>query len=159
MWCRPHRCIVGGMRKLAGMIQPRDTKTRLAATLEWQMNRLIDCFLRGSSVSCFRNKYLLPCSNGIQWWVCDWLHLWILNNVANRDPENDSHAVCQGLVYIPQKGLWGRFEVPSWFSHCLDDQFRSLCFDFQWWEWWILFTRYTSMAYDKWDWQIDHWLI
>jgi hypothetical protein len=45
------------------------------------------------------------------------------------------------------------------FTCYLDDQFRSASFDFRRPKLWILFTGNTSMAYGKWERQIDNWLI
>jgi len=89
----------------------------------------------------------------------NWLYLRISNTVAHRDPENSRLAVGQRQIYMPHKRSWGAFKVPFLFHHRLDDQLRSASFDLQRLELWILFTGHTSMAYDKWEWKIDHWLI
>jgi len=106
-----------------------------------------------------RKDYLLPCSNGIPQQEFNWLYLRISNTVAYRDPENGSLAIGQRHVYMPHKCSWGKFKAPILFNRCLDDQLRSASFDLQRLKLWTLFTRHTSMAYDKWEWKIDHWLI
>jgi len=123
------------------------------------MNSLNDCFHRWHCASGSRKYYLLTCSNGVPLQDPNRLYLRISNTVAYRDPENRSLAICQGQVYTPHKPSWGKFKVPFLFNGCLDDQFRSASFDLQRLKLWIIFTGHTSMAYDKWEWKIDHWLI
>ena len=60
---------------------------------------------------------------------------------------------------MPQKRSWGKLKVPFLFNRCLEDQLRSASFDLQRLTLWIIFTGHTSMAYDNWEWKIDHWLI
>jgi len=123
------------------------------------MNYLNDCFLCWLCASGSRKDYLLPCSNGLPLQDLNRLCLRILNTVAYRDLQNGSLAIDQGQVYMPHKRSWGKFKVPFLFNRCLDDQFRSANFDLQRLKLWIVFTGHTSMAYDKWEWKIDHWLI
>jgi len=123
------------------------------------MNYPKDCFHRWHCASGSRKDYLLPWSDGIPLQDINRLYLRISNTVAYRDPENGSLAIGQGQVYMPHKFSWGKFKVPFLFNHCLDDQFKSASFDLQRLKLWIIFTGHTSMAYDKWEWQIDHWLM
>ena len=60
---------------------------------------------------------------------------------------------------MPHKGSRCKFKVPFLFNCCFDDQFRSASFDLHWLKLWILFTGQTSMAYNKWEWKIDYWMI
>jgi len=128
-------------------------------TFHWSMNYLNDCFHRWHCASGYGKYYLLPCSNGILLLDLNQLYFQISNPVAYRYLENGSLAIGQGLVNIPHKRLWDKFKVPIFFNRCLDNQFRSESFDLQRLKLWILFTGHTSMAYDKWEWKIDHWLI
>jgi len=89
----------------------------------------------------------------------NWDYWWILNKAASRAPENGGLGSGQGEVYIPHKHSWGKFKVPFLFYHCLDIRLCSASFDLQRPKMWILFTEHTSMAYDEWEWTIDHWLI
>ena len=82
-----------------------------------------------------------------------------MNTVAYRDPDNSSLPIGQWSVYMPHKHLWGKFKVPFLSNRCLDNQFRSASFNWQWLKLWIWFTRHTSNTYDKWEWKIEHWLL
>jgi len=123
------------------------------------MNYLNDCFHRWRCASGSRKDSWLPCRNGILLQDLNRLYVRNTNTVACRDPDDGSLAIGQGQVYMPHKRLWGKFKVPFLFNRCLDDQHRSASFDLQRLKLWILFTGHTFMAYDKWEWQIDHWLI
>jgi len=60
---------------------------------------------------------------------------------------------------MPFKRSWGKFKVPLMFDWCLDDEFGSASFDLQHLTFWIEFTGHSSLAYDKWEWKIHHWLM
>jgi len=122
------------------------------------MNHLKDCFHRWHCVSGCRKEYWLPCSNGIPLQEINQLYSWISNTVAYRDPEHCHLAFGLGQIYMPHKWLWGKFKVHCFFNRCLDDQFRHASFDLQQLTLWMLFTWHTSVADDKWEWKIDHWL-
>jgi hypothetical protein len=107
----------------------------------------------------FSQWILAPCSNGKLMQHFNLLCSRISNTVAFRYSENGCLATEQGQVYMPHKHSEGKFKVPFLFNCCLDNQFRSTRFDLQPLKLWILFSRHTSMAYDKWEWKIDHWLI
>jgi len=151
--------IVGGMRKLAGIIQPRKTQTIHRPTFQWEMNHLDDCFHHWHGASGPHKDYFLPCSNGISLQEFNRLYIQISNKVAYRDPENGSLAIGKGQVHMPPNCLSGKLTVPFLFNCWVDNQFRSVSFDLQWLKLWILFTGHTSMAYNKCEWKIDHWLI
>jgi len=123
------------------------------------MNHLNNCFHRWHCASGTRKDYLLLCSNGIPLQDFNWLKLRCWNKVAYRDPENGSLAIDQGLVYMPHKHSWGKFNVPFLFNRWLDNQCRTACFDLQQLQLCILFTGHGSMAHNKSEWTIDHWLI
>jgi len=123
------------------------------------MNHLNDCVYHWHCASGSSKDFLRPCSNGIPLQDSNQLFVRNSNNVAYRDPENCSMAIGQGHVQMPHKCLWGRFKVPFLYNGCLDDQFWSAWFDMQQLKLWILFTGYTSMPYDKWEWKKDHQLI
>jgi len=123
------------------------------------MNHLIKRFHCWHCASGSRKQYLLPCSNGILREEFNRLYWQISNKVAYSVPQNGSLAIGQGQVYMPHKHLWGKFNVPYIFNHCLDNQFRNASFDLQLLKLWILFTGHTSMAYNKWQWRIDLWFI
>jgi len=118
-----------------------------------------DSFHRWHYASGSRNDHLLPYCNGIPLQEFNRLYLRISNTVAYRDPENGSLAIGQRQLYMPHKRLWSKFKVPVLFHRCLDDQLRSASFDLHQPKLGILFTSHTFMAYDKWEWKIDHWLI
>jgi len=123
------------------------------------MNHLNYCvhWWHCASGSC--KDYLLLCSNHILLHNLNRLYLQILNTVAYRDLENGSLVIGQRQGYMPHECSWGRIKVPFLFICCLHDQFRSVSFNEQGLKLWILFTAHTSMAYNTWEWQIDHWLI
>jgi len=122
------------------------------------MYHINNCFLRWHSasgsrkVTCSRVAIVYRCKTPIKSIYGFW------TSVAYRDVENGSQPIGQGLVYMPHKRLWGIFNVPFSINHCLDDEFWS-SFDLQCLKLWILLTGHTSMAYHKWEWKIDHWLI
>jgi len=123
------------------------------------MNYLNDCFHRWHSApgSC-EDDFLLS-SNGIPLQDFIQLYIRISNKVTYRDPENGTLAIAQEQVYMPHKCLWGKFNVCVLFNCFLDDQFRSASFNLQQLKLWITFSKHTSMAYDKWEWKIDHLLM
>jgi len=123
------------------------------------MNHLNHCFHCWYCASGSQKNYLLPCSNGILLQDLSRLYVMILNTVVYRDPDNGSLARCPGQVSMPHKPLGGKFKVLFWFNCCLDDQFRSASFDLQWLILWIVFTRHTAMAYEKWELRILHRLM
>jgi len=159
MQWRPPRFIVSGMRKWRGLIQPRETQTLHVPTFQWELNHFNDWFHSWHCASDSCKDHVLPCSNGIPLQDFKRLYLRTLNSVGYRYPENGSLVIGQGQVYLPHKCLRGKFKVPFLFNLCLDDQFRSASFDLQRLKLWNLFTGHTSVAYDKWEWKIDHWLI
>ena len=156
---RPLRFIVGGMRKSPGLIQPRETQTLHVTTFEWYMNHLNDWSHRWHSASVSRKDHFLLCSNSILQLNINGFYLPISNTVSNRDPDNGSLAIDQEQVYMPHKDLWGKIKVPFMCNQCLDDQYRSSSFNIERLKLSIGFTRQTSMANDKWNWKMDHWLI
>jgi len=123
------------------------------------MNSLNDWFQTRHCASGSREDYLLLCCNGITVDDLNGLCLQISYKVSYRHPGNGSLAIAEAHVYIPLQLSWGKVNVPFWFNHCLDDQFWNATFDLQRLKLWMLFTRHTSMAYDKWEWKIDCWLI
>jgi len=123
------------------------------------MNHLKDLFHHCHYASGSRKDYMVPCSNGILLQDLDRLYLPISNTVAYRDAENSSRASGQDQVYMLDKRLWGNFKVPFLFNCCLDHQFRSATIDLQRLKLLILITGRTSIAYDKWEYKIDHWFI
>jgi len=169
MWCmwipmprmrwRPPRPIVGCMRQLPGLIQHREPQTLQVPTFQWWMNHLNDCFHCWHCASSSCKEYLFLCCNGIPLQGFNRLYLWISNTVAYRDTENGSMAIGKGQVYMPHKYSWGKFKVSVVFNYSLDDQFRSASVDLQQLTLWIWFTGHNSMAYDKWEWKIHHWVI
>jgi len=123
------------------------------------MNHLNDSFFPWHCTLCTGKDDLLPCGNGVPQKYLNRLYIRILTTVAYRDPKIVGRAIGKREVYIPQKRWWGKFNVPFSFNRCLHDQYRTASFDLQWLKLWIIFTGHTSMAYFKWEWKIDHWLI
>jgi len=123
------------------------------------MNHLNDCFHHWHCALGTCKDFMLPHSMGIPLHDFNRLYSCISNNVPNRDLEHSSPAIGHGQVSMPHKHLWGKFNIPFLFDHCIDNQLRSVSFDLQWLKLWVLFTRHTSMAYNKWEWKIDLWLI
>jgi len=123
------------------------------------MCHLNDCFHLWHCASSSRTDYLQPFSNGIPLQDINWLCLRISNTVAYRDPDNGSLAIGQEQVYLPNNPLWSKFKVPFLFNRCLDEKSRCASFDLQGLKLLMLFTGHPSMAYDKSEWKIDHWLV
>jgi len=123
------------------------------------MNRLNNCIRCWHCASGSCKDQSLQCSNGILPQDIHGLHWQILTKVAYRDPEYGSLAICQQQDYMPHKCQWGKFKAHVFFNCCLDDQFWNARFDLQQLKLWILFTWHTAMAYGKWKWKIDHWLM
>jgi len=157
-WSLP-RFIVGGMRKSPGLIQRWGTQTLHVATSQWLMYYLNDCYCCWHCASGSDKDFLLPCSNHIPLEDLNRLYLWFPNTVTYSDPENGSLEMSQEPVYMPHKHSWSEFKVPFVFNHRLGDQFRSASFNSQRLKLWIVSTGHTCMAYDKWKWKMDHWLI
>jgi hypothetical protein len=117
--------------------------------MQWYIHHLNDCLhcWHCASGSC-KEDLLLSCNgNPLQYF--SELYLPISNQVDFRHSEYGSVVVPQGQVYLPYKHLWGNFKVPVMFHLCLDDLYHSAIFDLQRLTLLILFTRYTSLAYDK----------
>jgi len=123
------------------------------------MNHLNHCVHRWHCALGSHKDNLLLCSNGIKSQDINQLYLRILNTVACRDPENGTLAVGQSQGYMPHKHAWEKFKVPFFIIVCLDYQFRSGSFNLQQLTLSIWFTGHSSMAYNKWEWKIDHSLI
>jgi len=122
------------------------------------MNHLNNWLHRWHCASGYRKDYLLLCNNSFMPQHLNWLYLQILNTVPNRDEEEGSLTIGRGLAYMPHKHLWGKFKVRFFFDHCPEGHVWSASSNLQQLKLWILFTGHSSMAYDNWEWRIDHWL-
>jgi len=147
-WILP-RLIVGGIRTSPGLIQPREILTLHAPAKQWYIHHLNDCFHCWDCISGSCKEDLLLSSNGKPLLYFIELYLPISNQVAFRHSEDGSLVVRQGQVYLPHKRLWGKFQVAVMFNLHLDDQYSSASFDLQQLKLLILFTRHTSLAYNK----------
>jgi hypothetical protein len=122
------------------------------------MNHLNNCFHHWHCPSGFRTEYLLLSSYGITLHALNRLKLWISNPATYRDRRNCYLASGRGRVYMPQRCSWGKFKVPFLYNCCLDHHFWNASFNLQQLQLWVVFPEHISMAYNIWEWKIDHWL-
>jgi len=150
--------IHGVMKKSPRLIQAGDTQTLQEFTLQRWMDDLKDYLHCVHSASGCVRDYLLPGSNGIPLQDPNQQYLWISNSVTYRDLNNWSLPIVHGQVYMWYKYSWGKFRVSIRYNRYLPNESNTASWYFQSHKLYILFMEHTSIAYDKCEWIIDHWL-
>jgi len=97
----PPRFIVGSMRKMPGLIQPREAQTLHVPTFQWKLYHLSDWFHCWHCTSRSRNYYPLLFSIGLSLEDFKQCQLWIGNTVTYRGLHNRRLAICQDRSTYP----------------------------------------------------------